>query len=441
LPSFGVLFSICALKKGHDFRKSYSQLGVLRATFIDIPLIALTATATKRVSASIISSLSIPDAVLVQKSFLRANIRYEVRYTDGHLCGTTVYKDILSYIEARPGQAGIVYVHKRETVEELVVVLSKKEIKCVGYHGGLTPKTKKLVQQQYESDSASVIVATTAFGMGIDKPDVRYVINHSLPSSVEAFYQESGRAGRDGKPSESILYYGEDDARLKLYLATTSKGDPHAAENAVNAMVRYCTKVTCRRAALLAHFGEKASAQDICGPDGCDVCKSRPDVLKRMRKTISFPRNRGGEKRKHDFEFMLKGQDTVRKTPAAEFHSARMLDKISGVSDCIDTRDDDLDLCDSSHVPPRWKRRSSMRNIHQSNKTVAELAAEEDELRGKMSGPKQRIRAALNAPAFGPRLGGFQTARTLTSKPCTSSAPKDDLGGFSSDSSEKPDQK
>jgi superfamily II DNA helicase RecQ len=414
---------------------------VLRATFIGIPIIALTATATERVSASIITSLSIPDAVLVQKSFLRANIRYEVRYTDGHLCGTTVFKDILSYIEARPGQAGIVYVHKRETVEELVMALSKKGIKIVGYHGGLTPKTKKSVQQQYESDAASVIVATTAFGMGIDKPDVRYILNHSLPSSVEAFYQESGRAGRDGKPSESILYYGEDDARLKLYLATTSKGDPVAAENAVNAMMRYCTKVTCRRAALLAHFGEKVSPRDVCGPDGCDVCKSRTDVLKRMRKSISFPRSRGGEKRKHDFGFVTTGEDTVRKTPAAEFHSARMLDKIPGVSDSIDTRDDDLDLCDSSHVPARWKRRASLRNMHRSSKTVAELAADEEELRGKVLGPKQRIRAALNAPAFGPRLGGFQTARTLTSKACASSAPRDDIGGFSSDASEKPCQK
>jgi superfamily II DNA/RNA helicase len=456
--------------QGHDFRKAYSQLGALRVNFPGIPLIALTATATEKVSASIVSSLAIPDAVLVQKSFLRANIRYEVRYVDGQLCRTTVVADIIKYIQKRAGQAGIVYAHKRETVEELVTALSKKGIKSVGYHGGLTPKTKKMVQHQYESGAVSVIVATTAFGMGIDKPDVRFVLNHSLPSSIEAYYQESGRAGRDGKQSESILYFGHDDVRLKLYLASMSKGDPVAAENAVNAMIQYCSKVSCRRTTLLAHFGEIASPQVICGADGCDVCKSREGVIKRMQKTLSLSRHGGGEKRGYESAFVSAGKGIPCKGPAAEFHSARVLAKFRGATsnsmghvsadeDDVEFRqpdDEDGNGSDGSSAGACLHRPNRQRDGfggQLSCKTIQELAAEEEKAEEqqalrRVSGPKQRICAALNAPGSGPRLGGFQSARRLLSSGGGSNSSKlltsfrsqsvardEEIGGFSSDSS------
>lgn len=145
---------------GHDFRKSYAQLGVLRDTIPGIPIIALTGSARPRVASSILESLKIPSALKVQRSFLRSNIRYVVEYVDGSLCSTTVEKHMVEFILARPSETGVIYVHKRSTVDDVIGVLKSNDISCVGYHGGMTNKAKRIMQEDFESRKALVCVAT-----------------------------------------------------------------------------------------------------------------------------------------------------------------------------------------------------------------------------------------------------------------------------------------
>lgn len=410
--------------QGHDFRKSYSQLGILRRTFPKVPIIALTATATKKVSDSIMESLDIPSAVRVHESFLRSNIRYEVRYVDGELCNSSVVADMIKYIRERPNDAGVVYAHKRETVEELVLELSQAGLKCVGFHAGMSTSTKKNVQRDFESGRAQLIVATTAFGMGIDKADVRFVINHSLPSSIEAYFQESGRAGRDGKHSDSLLYFGHEDARLKVFLASQAKQDRRssfslAAQRAIDAMIAYCESSKCRRVTLLAHFGETAKAESICGPHGCDICADPGKVMRRMRPVME-KNSRISRGVLHPASYAMRCSGSQSLNPAVAFYSARALEKMNDAASAT--------ICENDSRSVSHNSESSF-GLRLSHKSIAELIEDEHNQRSQISAScktaKSRIALRLQDSSRGSLANScFQTAKSLKDVVTSASVPR-----------------
>jgi ATP-dependent DNA helicase RecQ len=424
----------CISQWGHDFRHAYSQLGVLRGVLRGVPIIALTGSARPRVAASILESLRIPDAVRVQKSFLRSNIRYTVEYVDGSLCASSVEEHMVDYILARPGQVGIVYVHKRDQVERVVQLLARRGVACVGYHGGLSNKDKRAVQAEFDGGKATVCVCTNAFGMGVDASCVRYVLNHSLPSSLEAYYQESGRAGRDGLASASVLYYGQEDARLKRYLAasprpgaTPDKDAAAKAERALaalEAVVAYCTSAACRRVTLLKHFGERVSAADVCGAHGCDVCADVRDVKRRM--IAAVPRSRGRGRFIGGF-----ASASSLATPAVEFQTARALARAAVPEDPIGPGDGDEDHRRGEDGNDEAAAQADGDGPAVPTKSIARLLAEEERQQAAtalLTRPKARLRQRLGGGGGGggrrpPDLsGGFQSARTAFASRDNSSA-------------------
>lgn len=256
----------CISEWGHDFRPEYRRLRpIIEAIGKKVPIIALTATATPKVQQDIQKNLNMMDAKLFISSFNRPNLYYEVRPK-----GEDVIKDIIKYIKSQPGKSGIVYCLSRKKVEELAETLQVNGIKALPYHAGLDSQTRVANQDKFLMEEIDVIVATIAFGMGIDKPDVRYVIHHDIPKSLEGYYQETGRAGRDDGEGNCIAFYSYDDIqKLEKFNKNKQVAEQEIASQLLQETVAYAESSVCRRKQLLHYFGE-VYPEDNCG--SCDNC-------------------------------------------------------------------------------------------------------------------------------------------------------------------------
>ncbi len=256
----------CISEWGHDFRPEYRRLKpIIEAIGQKVPIIALTATATPKVQQDIQKNLDMMEAKVFKSSFNRPNLYYEVRPKTKN-----VIKDIIKYIKTQPGKSGIVYCLSRKKTEEIAQTLQVNGIKALPYHAGLDSATRKANQDRFLMEDVDVIVATIAFGMGIDKPDIRFVIHHDIPKSLEGYYQETGRAGRDGGEGNCIVFYSYDDI---LKLEKFMKGKPIAEQEIAKQLlletVAFAESSVCRRKLLLHYFGEDYP-EDNC--NNCDNC-------------------------------------------------------------------------------------------------------------------------------------------------------------------------
>ena len=256
----------CISEWGHDFRPEYRRIRPIINEIGKAPLIALTATATPKVQHDIQKNLGMVDAQVFKSSFNRPNLYYEVRPKTAN-----VDKDIIKFIKNNPEKSGIIYCLSRKKVEELAEILQANGINARPYHAGMDSMTRTKNQDDFLMEKVEVIVATIAFGMGIDKSNVRWVIHYNLPKSIESFYQEIGRAGRDGLPSDTVLFYSLGDLILLTKFATESNQQSINLEK-LQRMQQYAEADICRRRILLSYFGETAT--EDCG--NCDVCKNPP---------------------------------------------------------------------------------------------------------------------------------------------------------------------
>lgn len=265
----------CVSQWGHDFRRDYTALGEFRAKFPGVPLMALTATATENVKVDVMHNLGMKNREVFTQSFNRPNLTYEVR-KKGKM--TEVMESMVELINGKyRGQTGIIYALSRKNCEKIAKELHEKyRINAVHYHASLEPAEKTKVQQQWQAGKTQVIVATIAFGMGIDKPDVRFVIHYNMPKSLEGYYQETGRAGRDGKLSGCYLYFGYQDLNVLRKFIEDGEGSYEQKERQrqmLNRMVQFCEdKAYCRRVQVLGYFGERFKKEDCNGT--CDNCNS-----------------------------------------------------------------------------------------------------------------------------------------------------------------------
>ena len=262
---FAVDEAHCISQWGHDFRPDYLALSGLVERFPQCPVAAFTATATPEVERDILSRLGLREPRLIRASFDRPNLFYHV------LPKEELHAQLLSFLGGHEGESGIVYRSTRRKVEETAAFRQKKGVKAEAYHAGLPDAERMRVQEAFRRDECPVVVATVAFGMGIDKPDVRFVAHLDLPKNVEGYYQETGRAGRDGDPAHCLLLYSAADMAQLLYFARQTEDEEQRsiAEKHAYAMLEYAERNQCRRKALLSYFGEDFEEPN-CG--GCDVC-------------------------------------------------------------------------------------------------------------------------------------------------------------------------
>ena len=273
----------CISEWGHDFRPEYRKIRSIIEEIQPAPVIALTATATPKVQSDILKNLRIQDAKVFKSSFNRPNLYYEVRDK------VEPEKDIIRFIRQHPGKSGIIYCLSRKKVEELAQMLSINGIKALPYHAGLDAKTRAENQDKFLMEEIDVIVATIAFGMGIDKPDVRFVIHYDIPKSIEGYYQETGRAGRDGQEGLCITYYSyKDIQKLEKFMQGKPVAEQEIGKQLLKETVAYAESSQCRRKLLLNYFGEDYPADNCCACDNCLHPKARFDGREEMALVIEL---------------------------------------------------------------------------------------------------------------------------------------------------------
>jgi ATP-dependent DNA helicase RecQ len=267
----------CISEWGHDFRPEYRRIKQMIKEIQDVPMMALTATATPKVQQDIQKNLQMGDALVYKSSFNRTNLYYEVKPKGKK---NDVLKDLVSYIAARKGKTGIIYCLSRKKVEEIAGVLKANGVKALPYHAGLDAKTRAAHQDAFLMEDCDVIVATIAFGMGIDKPDVRFVIHYDVPKSIEGYYQETGRAGRDGIDSDCLLYYNPADIeKLEKFMKDKPVAEREIGELLIFETQAFAESSACRRKFLLHYFGEEfddKGCNNMC--DNCRHPKTKVDA-------------------------------------------------------------------------------------------------------------------------------------------------------------------
>ena len=263
----------CISEWGHDFRPEYRRLRDIFEKISSVPIIALTATATPKVQFDIQKNLTMLDAVVFKSSFNRDNLYYEIRPK------VDVEKEIIRYIRSKQGKSGIIYCLSRKKVEELSELLQLNGINALPYHAGLDAATRGKHQDMFLMEDTSIIVATIAFGMGIDKPDVRFVIHHDIPKSLESYYQETGRAGRDGGEGECVVFYSyKDIEKLEKFLHGKPVSEQEIGRQLLHEMVSYSETSVCRRKYILHYFGEEFQEEDCkCMCDNCKHPRERAE--------------------------------------------------------------------------------------------------------------------------------------------------------------------
>lgn len=260
----------CVSHWGHDFRHDYRALGQIKARFPDIPVIGLTATADIATQGDILTQLQLNEPLVYKGSFDRPNIRYRV------MSKYKAFEQVVTYVKQQEG-SGIIYCNSRAKVDDLHAKLFKQGFRCAAYHAGMDADERELVQRQFLNDKIDIVVATVAFGMGINKSNVRYVVHHDVPRSVESYYQETGRAGRDGLESEAMLLFDEKDAaRVRQWIEQGEQADRNAIElQKFAAMEAFSEAQTCRRQVLLNYFSQFSDS--ACG--NCDICLDPPTMI------------------------------------------------------------------------------------------------------------------------------------------------------------------
>ncbi|TWF44670.1 ATP-dependent DNA helicase RecQ [Chitinophaga polysaccharea] len=272
----------CISEWGHDFRPEYRRLKEMIDQISDkLPIIALTATATPKVQSDIVKNLGLNKANIFISSFNRPNLYYEIRPKRKK---DQTIKDIVKFIHQHKGKSGIIYTLNRKTTEELADMLVANGVKAVAYHAGLDPSTRAQRQDMFLHEDTEVIVATIAFGMGIDKPDVRFVIHYNIPKSLENYYQETGRAGRDGLEGHCICYYSHKDVqKLEHLMRDKSLSEREMGAQLINETVAYAESAVCRRKVILHYFGEHFETEN-CGQ--CDNCRNPKEKIEVKNRVV-----------------------------------------------------------------------------------------------------------------------------------------------------------